>query len=217
MSKRFDSLVHSLAHMSAGVFAALMVCPPEFQFMLAGALSALLPDFDVELGLPHRTQSHSLLPPVVLYLFYATEKEPLLLAVIAGYASHLIVDLFHGNGIMLFFPLRTFVSIANVEPRIIALVAVFLAGMFVFRPLPEPPIVKALAAPYQFYPTPTATDWKGYHVHVTIYTKTPSATPTPWVDEYRQIIFGTFTPTPSTTPTPYGHQILYPGAPTFIP
>ncbi|MFN3492530.1 MAG: metal-dependent hydrolase, partial [Anaerolineales bacterium] len=195
--KRFDSLVHSIAHMSAGIFAALMVCPPEFQFMLAGAMSALLPDFDVELGLPHRTQSHSLLPPVVLYLFYATEKEPLLLAVIAGYISHLVVDLLHGNGIMLFFPIRTFVSISNIEPRIIAVVAVLLAGLFAFRPLPEPPIVKAFATPFQIYPSATPTNWKGYHVHITIYSPTPSTTPTPWLDGYRQIFFGTFTPTPT--------------------
>jgi hypothetical protein len=152
----------------------------------------------------------------VLYLFYATEKEPLLLAVIAGYASHLIVDLLHGNGIMLFFPLRTFVSIANVEPRIIALVAVFLAGLFAFRPLPEPPIVRALATPYQFYPSATPTNWKGYHVHVTVYSQTPSATPTSLIDGYSQIIFGTFTPTPAPSATST-HIITYPDAPTFTP
>lgn len=78
-----------------GVFGALAV------------FGALMPDYDLRLGLKHRGITHTLLALALLWLAsYAALPYPLAWALPAGYASHLAADMLTPVGVPLFGPLN---------------------------------------------------------------------------------------------------------------
>lgn len=197
MQNRFVALTHPLAHVSMGLLLTVTICPFEYQYLIVGGLASLLPDFDINIGLPHRAQSHSVLPPLILYVFYAISPDKIVLAILAGYVSHLFVDLLHGNGIMLFYPItRTMVSFARVETQYIFYFSIPLLMFAIITPPAEPPVTKMFVVPTATAITATPTDFHG--MHFTISTRqgdnaTPTATPL--FDNYRRMFFSTPTPT----------------------
>ena len=86
--------------------------PETLVIALVSETAALIPDLDLKLKIKHRTLTHSLLALVVIGIipFYAPggliqkEYSGLMIGWIAGYASHLILDMLTIQGIELLYP-----------------------------------------------------------------------------------------------------------------
>lgn len=169
--KNLIGLLHPVAHILGGLIAVLLVLPPRPEYLIAAALAGLLPDLDSSIGLPHRAQSHSVTIIGILYLIYTSEKDGvLLIAIMAGYTSHLFVDLLHGNGIMLFWPAtRRYFSMANFQPSVIAIALVLPLIMLIQTRFERPILVDVMLSTLPEL-TRTATPTR---------TTTPTRTPPP--------------------------------------
>lgn len=174
-----DAYIAEISHYTAHIITAFALVslwyPIDNNAILLIAAFALLPDTDTWLELPHRTVTHSLFSiAFIATLGYAADGRvtDTVIGTIA-YASHIIVDLFHGQGTQLLWPSRRFYSITQVEPATIAIVATIV--LFVSARNPTPP----LTPPPTPTPTATSTPTPTAIPPTTTPTITPTATPTP--------------------------------------
>ncbi|PIU61177.1 hypothetical protein COS83_04740 [archaeon CG07_land_8_20_14_0_80_38_8] len=78
---------------------------------LAGViLGSVLPDFDYLIGITHRTFTHSLLFILLISLIFYKKDKRFSTSLLIGFASHLLLDAFTTQGIMLLYPLNNFYS-----------------------------------------------------------------------------------------------------------
>jgi membrane-bound metal-dependent hydrolase YbcI (DUF457 family) len=157
------TITHYAAHALAGLALVSLVAPLDITTALIAIAAAIIPDIDTDLGLPHRAASHSLIALALVGAggYRLGIAAAALVPFVVGYASHLLVDLMHGNGIMLAYPLRTFVHVAILPVSNITTAAAFVLAIGLYYPrqtvanialLPQPTIT-ATAAP-TVTPTP---------------------------------------------------------------
>ena len=98
-------------HLIGGLALGLALPSGDLRLALGLAVvagfGALVPDFDLRVGLPHRGVTHSLLA-LGLVALLAFHGLPLLvaLALVGGYGSHLVLDSLTVSGVPLLWPLR---------------------------------------------------------------------------------------------------------------
>jgi membrane-bound metal-dependent hydrolase YbcI (DUF457 family) len=96
------------SHIALGTMAALMVQrAPTIEtvcLVVGSAFGSTLPDFDIKLNIPHRTITHWLLWPALLFYFF--HGFPLLTGIALGWASHILADCFTVGGLRPLWPAR---------------------------------------------------------------------------------------------------------------
>lgn len=168
-----QTILHNSTHALAGIAAVALWQPLAPRTAIIAGVCALLPDTDTAMDIPHRTATHSLAGIGIMYwLALSADTTPdIIAAAVIGYASHIIVDTLHGLGVQILYPIKTMVTVAQVELQPIAIIA----ALIITSSTHNPAYARTLIMPYT--PTPTVT-------------VTPSPTPTP-----------TATVTPTSTPT----------------
>ena len=111
---------HALAHALAGAGLFALLTPryawaPAPWLLGIAALAALLPDLDTIARVPHRTATHSLAAAALVWIAsHHAAPAPIADALTWGYISHIALDLFHGAGVALLWPLPDFMQVAAV-------------------------------------------------------------------------------------------------------
>ena len=135
---------HLLAHALAGAGLFLVLTPRPvwsgaWWLVLVAAVAALAPDLDTVAGIPHRTATHSVFAiALVWWLSHTLTPAPLAAAIFWGYASHVLVDVLHGQGVGIFSPVTTeHVQVAAMSVTAVAVIAglVLWAGLKSDAPL----------------------------------------------------------------------------------
>lgn len=100
------------------LFLSLFYVPNRILFLGIVAIASLFPDIDAKESIlsiklinwifGHRKLFHSIWPLLFLYIIfnYLLEWNPISLAIIIGYGSHLVSDTFNKTSIMFFYPLK---------------------------------------------------------------------------------------------------------------
>lgn len=156
-----DSFTHTLAHALASAAVCAAIGHPNIAL---ATFFALLPDIDTIIPIPHRTLTHSLLLAPLLFtsVYLLTLDVGLAILATAAWASHLFVDLLHGQGVYLLWPLRHTFTIANIPPVYLAFAAAILL-ILVWPPstfaTPKPtatstprPVIVTRRPPFLVYP-----------------------------------------------------------------
>jgi len=124
--------MYRLGHVGLGLAASSLVDPSATPLVLLGAV---LPDYDLRYGIPHRGPTHSIF--LVALLAIAAMADPglwFLKYLALGVATHIIGDLITGNGVSLLWPInnrRIGIRLARSgDPALNA--AMFLIGVALF-------------------------------------------------------------------------------------
>jgi len=111
---------HIIGGIAIGAVLAQYVDAPSCCVLVSGA-AALLPDIDtpesklgrripgsfiINLVFGHRGAMHSLLMAFITYLIFMSLAPQYAIYVLAGYLSHLFLDMFTGQGVSLFWPIQ---------------------------------------------------------------------------------------------------------------
>jgi membrane-bound metal-dependent hydrolase YbcI (DUF457 family) len=96
------------SHVAIGAMAALMIQHSPTvgtALLLAGsALGSTLPDFDIKLNIPHRTITHWLLWPALVYFYFGL--WPFAFGLSLGWALHIAADCLTVGGLRPLWPVR---------------------------------------------------------------------------------------------------------------
>lgn len=97
------------SHVVIGVLGTVAAHPhPDLTrllFLTTGALiGSLLPDWDLRLGLRHRTITHWLIWPVLL--LFSGQNYPILIGLATGWLLHILADMLTVEGLRPFWPAR---------------------------------------------------------------------------------------------------------------
>lgn len=103
---------HAAAGLLIGVSAAAYQSIPistAIPLIFLCQVAATLPDIDLKIGLQHRGLTHSLLAMLAIaaigvWFDSQLQHSPFCFVLIAGYASHLFLDMLTVSGIRLFYP-----------------------------------------------------------------------------------------------------------------
>jgi len=97
------------SHTALGVLAAVSLTgatavPWEQAAMLAAGavVGSVLPDFDLRLGIPHRSVTHWLIWPALLWIF---APSPILQGLALGWIAHILADCLTVDGLRPLWPL----------------------------------------------------------------------------------------------------------------
>lgn len=121
--------LHALAHILAGAGLYLVLTPrtvwvPMPWLIVVAALVALLPDLDSLARVPHRTATHSIAAAaLVWWVAHTLGPKEIADAIAWGYISHILVDLLHGQGVGLAWPLPDHAQVAAASVGTIAALA----------------------------------------------------------------------------------------------
>lgn len=92
--------------LSSDIQTAIVGIAPIVGMIALTSWGALLPDWDIRLGLKHRGPTHTLIALVLIALLcYVIMPREWWFYLPAGYASHLLADMLTISGIPLFAPL----------------------------------------------------------------------------------------------------------------
>jgi len=154
--KFLQSLAHTTAHALAALAALLLLPYPLSPDLIIITITlGLIPDIDHELQLPHRAITHSLFALFLIYLAAAATAPRFVItaASIAGYGSHLIIDMLHGlTGVQLLYPLRRRFTLANLQISTILTLTLTLAALAAIM---RSPTAAAATTALMFNATPT--------------------------------------------------------------
>lgn len=108
---------HAAAGLAIGFALGAYHQTPLLDSLLIAVVSeaaALLPDLDLKLKIKHRTLTHSLLALFIIGALVHWFGQPVItVAVIAGYASHLVLDMLTVQGIELLYPSHRRIKLMN--------------------------------------------------------------------------------------------------------
>jgi len=121
------------SHVAIGTLTALVLTPhavviPFVVTMVSAALGSQLPDWDLKLHIKHRTITHWLLWPLLLYWFL---PNPIGVGLAIGWGMHILADALTVEGVPALWPipirLRGFVHTGGItEWLVVAPVTLFL-------------------------------------------------------------------------------------------
>ena len=95
-------------HMSVGVavaMAIIMTSSYNIVYVIIACMGAIAPDFDIKLGIKHRTWTHSILLLGLTTWLFSTINLEIAIFWAIGYATHLIIDSFTKRGVPFFYPI----------------------------------------------------------------------------------------------------------------
>ena len=95
-------------HMSVGVavaMAVIMTSSYNIVYIIIACMGAIAPDFDIKLGIKHRTWTHSILFLGLTTWLFSTINLEIAMFWAIGYASHLLIDSFAKWGVPFFYPI----------------------------------------------------------------------------------------------------------------
>lgn len=91
-------------HIAVGVAATLPIITIHTPILFVGVLGAIVPDWDMLLGIKHRTTTHSLIALLTSTIVIMLCNFRVGLIWLISYISHLILDSFTKMGVPLFYP-----------------------------------------------------------------------------------------------------------------
>jgi membrane-bound metal-dependent hydrolase YbcI (DUF457 family) len=125
-SAYIGTITHYAAHITSALAIASIVAPPSITYLVSVIIGAIIPDIDSDIGLPHRAHTHSLLSVAALVVLTYTDApaaDNSTLGIAIGWVAHILLDLLHGGGVMLLYPLRTYLSIAQLPLQSVTIIS----------------------------------------------------------------------------------------------
>ncbi len=97
-------------HLAVGVAVAIPLmyyCPEQIAIVPStlGLVGAVAPDWDLKLGIKHRTITHSIFFPILISFITSFFSLGFSYVFLATYLSHILLDSFTIMGVPLFYPI----------------------------------------------------------------------------------------------------------------